>query len=323
MYPSFETKDTAAIVRKRLENGPAEIIVDNEELARTLAVVLTDEEVKNEELEELVHTVKDSETKPKVTDQDITGGEQFRQERSRLNPPRRKPNIQERKKMVAIMFEWLVKFIMDNFYYTFGGESKRQCKGGPIGDEVTQAVSRLVGIEFDELFDKKVNDAGIKIEMNGRYVDDNNIFVRSIGRRVKFCPMAGKLVEKTEDEEKECEGMGEDEITMEELRKIADTCVDMLKTEADCTSKHPELGSRSLSWTWQSGWSRSVYLPQGWKARVWDFTHGARRRRSASHLEQRVWMWIGGWLEDRRLPAGWFLKYCMSFTESQWHHKSF
>ena len=92
------------------------------------------------------------------------------------------------------------------------------------------------------MFDKKVNDAGIKIEMNGRYVDDNNIFVRSIGRRVKFCPMAGKLVEKTEDEEKECEGMGEDEITMEELRRIADTCVDMLKTEADCTSKLPELG---------------------------------------------------------------------------------
>ena len=244
MYPSFEPKETAAIVRKRLETGPADIVVDDEELARTLAVVLTDEEVKDEDLEELVHSVKDGETKPKITDQEITGGEQFRKARSRLNPPRRKPNNQQRKKMVAIMFEWLVKFIMNNFLYTFGGENMKQGKGGPIGDEVTQAVSRFVGFEFDEVFDKKVKDAGIKMEMNGRYVDDNNVFTRSIGRKMKFCPLAGSLVEKTENEENESEGMREDEITMNELRKIADTCVGMLKTEEDSTSKHPELGNK-------------------------------------------------------------------------------
>ena len=202
---------------------------------------MTDDELKNEELEELVHSVKEGETEPKITDQEMTGGEQFRNARSRLNPPKSKPSNQERKKMVAIMFEWLVKFIMNNFLYTFGGENRRQSKGGPICDEVTQAVSRFVGFEFDEVFEKKVKDVGIKVEMNGRYVDDNNIFVRSIGKKVKFCPLAGRLVEKTEDEEKECEEMMEDETTMEELRRIADTCMGMLKTEADSTSKHPEL----------------------------------------------------------------------------------
>ena len=29
---------------------------------------------------------------------------------------------------------------------------------------------------------------------------------------------------------------------MEELRKVADTCIDMLTTESDCPSNHPELG---------------------------------------------------------------------------------
>ena len=29
------------------------------------------------------------------------------------------------------MFEWLVKFIMNNFLYTFGGQNKRQGEGGP------------------------------------------------------------------------------------------------------------------------------------------------------------------------------------------------
>ena len=174
----------------------------------------------------------------------MTGGEQFRKARSRLNPPRRKPSNWERKKMVAIMFEWLVKFIINKFLYTFGGESQRQCTGGTIGDEVTQAVPRFVACVFDKVFENKVKNVGIKIDMNGRYVDDNNICVWSIGKKVKFCPPAGRLVEKTEDAKKECEEMMEDEITMEELRKIADTCMGMLKTEEDSTSKHPELGFR-------------------------------------------------------------------------------
>ena len=60
-------------MRKRLENGPAEIVVDDEELARTLMVVLSEDEIKNEDLTDLVHTVKEGETKPKITDQEITG----------------------------------------------------------------------------------------------------------------------------------------------------------------------------------------------------------------------------------------------------------
>ena len=123
-----------------------------------------------------------------------------------------------------------------------GVRIKDKVKEDQIGDEVTQESSRHVGNEFDDIFDKKVEDAGIKIEMNGRYVDDNNIFARSIGRELKFCPMAGCLVEKSEDEVKECENRTEDEITMEELRKVADECIGMLTTEADSTSKHPELG---------------------------------------------------------------------------------
>ena len=43
---------------------------------------------------------------------------------------------------------------------------------------------------------------------------------------------------------KQCEEMSEYEITKEELRKIANTCIGMLKTEADSTSKHPELGHK-------------------------------------------------------------------------------
>ena len=56
--------------------------------------------------------------------------------------------------------------------------------------------------------------------------------------------MAGRLVEKTEEQVQEEIEKAEDEVMMEELRKIGDTCVEMLKTEADCPSKHPELGKK-------------------------------------------------------------------------------
>ena len=63
MFPSFKASETATIVRKILENGPAEIVVDDDELARTLFVVLSDKEVQDERLYDLVHTVKEGETK--------------------------------------------------------------------------------------------------------------------------------------------------------------------------------------------------------------------------------------------------------------------
>ena len=55
----------------------------------------------------------------------------------------------------------------------------------------------------------------------------------------------------------------EDEITMEELRKVADSCIEMLKTEADCPSYHPELGYR-VPILDLSVWVEKVELPAPW-----------------------------------------------------------
>ena len=77
----------------------ANIEVDELELSRFLYIALTDEEIKNEGIGELLHTTKPGMTKPKMTDQEMTGGEQFRTEpKTKLHPPGRKPNQQEIKK---------------------------------------------------------------------------------------------------------------------------------------------------------------------------------------------------------------------------------
>ena len=71
-YPSFKSIESGNIVRKTLEKGPANIQVDDLEVSRFLKVVLTEEEIEEEELEDLLHKVKDGEDRPKLTDQEIT-----------------------------------------------------------------------------------------------------------------------------------------------------------------------------------------------------------------------------------------------------------
>ena len=131
---------------------------------------------------------------------------------------------------------------MANFLYTFGGDDRRQASGGPIGDVLTQAIARHMGNEFDDRFNKKLNSLNIKTELYQRYADDVDVVVRSVGRDVRFCPLAGNLQRKTTKEIHDEIATEEDVITMRELKKIADTMIENIETEYDCPSEHPELG---------------------------------------------------------------------------------
>ena len=219
-YPSFRAEKADDIIRKRLEKGPADIQVDDLELSRFLTVGLSDKDIEEENLGDLVHRVKDGEHKPRFTDQEITGGAQFREgPRSKLLPPGRQPSSLERNKMSAIAMGWIVKHTMKNFLYTFGGQDRKQKEGGPIGDKITQAVSRHLGNEFDEGYLEKCEKLEVKVELYDRYADDQNIAMWSFGRELKFCPLDGGLVPKSEDEIRHERDKREDELVMEELKR--------------------------------------------------------------------------------------------------------
>ena len=100
--------------------------------------------------------------------------------------------------MSAIAMGWVVKHTMTNFLYAFGGEDKKQSSGGPIGDEITQATSRHLGNEFDDLFQEKCKILKIKMEVFDRFADDQNVALRNLGRDLKFCPLDGSLIKKSD-----------------------------------------------------------------------------------------------------------------------------
>ena len=101
--------------------------------------MMDEDDINAEGLTDVVQTMKnDEDRKPRLTDQEMVGGEDFRTGlKSKLNPPRRKPTEAQRKKMVAIGMSLIVEKVMENFLYTFGGEDRRQVSGGPIGDVLT------------------------------------------------------------------------------------------------------------------------------------------------------------------------------------------
>ena len=215
-YPSMKVEVVVPVIRKRLEKSPSDIKVCELELARFLYIMMDDEDIAAEGMEDLLHTMKDpSENKPRLTDKEMVGGDNFRKEaKSKLNPPARQPNPSETKKMTAIAMSLIVKKVMTNFFYTFGGKDRRQAGGGPIGDVLTQAISRHIGNEFDELFTSELTKLAIKNELYERYADDIDVANRSIGRMIKFCPLAGRMVPKTETEIENDAEKEEDELTI-------------------------------------------------------------------------------------------------------------
>ena len=84
----------------------------------------------------------------------------------------------------------------------------------------------------------------VKTELYQRYADDIDIALRSIGREVKFCPVDGCWLKKSVTEIENEADVGEDKITIRELKKIADTLMVNLETEQDSLSNHPELGAK-------------------------------------------------------------------------------
>ena len=110
-----------------------------------------------------------------------------------------------------------------------------------MGDELTQALSRFIGMEYDKKFLETIERLKVELELYDRYVDDQDLVGWSIGRRTKFCPEAGVMVDKSEEEIEAEKDKKEDKIFMAELRKIADSIITMLNAEEEFPSKHPEL----------------------------------------------------------------------------------
>ena len=84
-----------------------------------------------------------------------------------------------------------------------------------MGDELTQAISRHIGNEYDEMFLEFLKRLSVKIELYYRYADDQNIAGWSIGRTMKFCQVDGTFKNKTAAEINDDIDKREDELKLQ------------------------------------------------------------------------------------------------------------
>ena len=169
LYPSMEWNEIITAVRELIENSEEEMEnVDWNAMAKYLAVTLTKEEIEGEKLQHII-------PKRKVeTGRDISVAYLCNKANDDKWMSARLPGVNQKKKMVALTVAEGVKACMANHVYCVGDILYIQLRGGPIGLELTGAVSRAVMRRWDKMYLKTVQKAGIKMLLYERYVDDSN-----------------------------------------------------------------------------------------------------------------------------------------------------
>ena len=132
-----------------------------------------------------------------------------------------------------------VKLVMNNHFYSFNNEIRRQRKGGPIGNSLTEKVAKLVLKRFDRKFKALLETLQIEIELYRRYVDDITQALEPLAPGVSFLKEEMKMVIVPEYEESD-EDEQDDIRTFEELRKIANTIYSCVQFTTDTPSSHVE-----------------------------------------------------------------------------------
>ena len=79
---------------------------------------------------------------------------------------------EQKLEVVARCTEIAVRIIFENFTYNFGGKVYLQQSGGPIGERLTMACSRVVMAEWGEEYELILREAGLTVSLLRIYVDD-------------------------------------------------------------------------------------------------------------------------------------------------------
>ena len=220
LYPSLDLEDVLEAVEKVVIESEYEFQnVDEKEMAKYLKIVVTKEELERRGL--LGHMPRrrvevEGRTRGVVTIAYLDTDNYTSTDKGKKSIKEKwmweewtPPGQQERKVMVALLLREQVKVMMTNHLYTFGGHLYRQLAGGPIGLKLTSTAARAVLGLFDKEFSSKLEELGLKLLLDKRYVDDKNMAARAIPLHVDVVEREG-VVELVEVEEVEGEGREEE-----------------------------------------------------------------------------------------------------------------
>ena len=169
LYPSMTWKEIIVAIKELILNSDMDIMnVDWTEVGKYLAVMMTEEEIEEEGLRNVI---------PKrrgVRLRRITINYLQQKKNADKWLPARSPGVRQKRKMLALAISYGVYTVLSSHTYCVGDEQYLQMSGGPIGLELTGTVSRAFMLRWDKLYLQRVKKAGMKMTMYERYVDDSN-----------------------------------------------------------------------------------------------------------------------------------------------------
>ena len=136
--------------------------------------------------------------------------------------------------MLALMMATGVNTVMDNHYYTIGGDIRKQEDRGCIGSDMTGEVTRVEMLEWDEEFEKRCKLAECPNDMYGRYVDDSTIVTRAINRGWRYINGRMMFSRKTWEDDAE---LDDEARTVSVLAAIANSIHPNIQVTTDHPSK--------------------------------------------------------------------------------------
>ena len=144
----------------------------------------------------------------------------------------------EKKRIMSKVVGIMVRATMDNHYYKWDQDIKRQVTGGGIGLRGTGSVSRVVMDRWLLMFGSTLRSNGVRIRMLKKYVDDvllvcNNLRLGSRWHQGNIC-----FSELWEQEDIQT-GKTREQVTLNVMTKIASTQVSFLKFTGE-VSEGPE-----------------------------------------------------------------------------------
>ena len=232
LYPSMEWKEIVTSVKELIESSDKEVEnVDYWEIGKYLAVTMPREEIAREGLTNVIPD------RIEETGREISVAYLCNNNNVDKWKKARKPGNKQKKKMVALAVAEGVKACMSHHVYCVGDKTFLQQDGGPIGLELTGAVSRSFMWRWDKLYLEKVKKAKINMMLYERYVDDSNQVAVVPPPGSKYNEERGKLVM---DPQLRDHDVPADERLTRILLSIANSVMECVKMEADWPSRNSD-----------------------------------------------------------------------------------
>jgi hypothetical protein len=242
LYPNLKIKECAEIIQKTVENSTLDFDdMDWDEAGKYVAVNYSKSEIEEAGLREVVPTrIAKRGAEPGIAYLDTDTVKKKDKNGKKIEVPKwqelkRRPTKGEQKKILSLIMKVATVTVMSNHCYRFDGKVYRQIDGGPIGLEATQAVARIIMLEFDKRLKLKMTSLSIRMMMYLRYVDDANVAVVPMpeGTKVVDEELVHEEEKVEEDRTKET-----DRRVAEMVRELADQLMPMIKLEEDFPSNH-------------------------------------------------------------------------------------